>query len=121
MPASFTQEPGCSEGGDPCFVPLCHLTCTERAYAGGSTEPVESQKATKGVSPACEPPIEREGTPVSARKIAILGASELAIRTSLLKVAAIYRRGGTTSDVFFPLQHSSQTLSLRHRENRAVF
>ncbi|KAK7808398.1 hypothetical protein U0070_014260 [Myodes glareolus] len=57
----------------------------ERASAGGSTEPVESQKATKGVSPVCEPPIEREGTPVSSRKIAILGASELAIRTSLLK------------------------------------
>lgn len=62
---------------------------------------MELQKATKGVSPACEPPIKREDTPVSAREIAILGASELAIRTSLPKVAAIYHRGGGTSDVFF--------------------
>lgn len=66
-----------------------------------STEPVESQKAMRGVSPACEPPIEREGTPVAAREIAILGSSELAIRTSVLKVAAIYHRGEGTSDVFF--------------------
>lgn len=59
------------------------------------------QKAAKGVSAACEPPVKREDTPVSAREIAILGASELAIRTSLPKVAAIYHRGGGTSDVFF--------------------
>lgn len=55
----------------------------------------------KGVSLACEPPIESEGTHVASREIDILGASELAIRISLLKVAAIYHRGGGTSDFFF--------------------
>lgn len=65
-----------------------------------STEPVKSQKAIKGVSPACGPPIEREGTPIAARETAILGAS-VGDQNLASEGGSNISWGGGTSDVFF--------------------
>lgn len=67
---------------EPHFVPLCPLAIStwpaqREPRLEDLLSPVELQRAMKGVNPACEPPIDWEGTPVAAREIAILGVSEL--------------------------------------------